>query len=126
MARCITDTVGLGPDARALIAMIDAARVGSRAQVVVAGDTATITLGFAHDMWAEARPVGPSLPEDELALQILGWRGTGDGVFVREWRAHTTSAMVADDLTRALLHGYQCREAGLQLSLREPARTSAR
>jgi len=104
--------------------MVDAARRDGSATVIVACGPSVIELSFGdRGIAAETRPEVLS-DDDVIVLEILGWRRSDlSGGFVRDWRPHTASDDVADDILHAAMNAYQCDAVELQLSLRAATTT---
>lgn len=101
----------------ALSRMLESARSEEDAAVVVQCDASRITLRAADGVEAVALPGTDLSPDDEIAMQILGWRHEGSH-FTKSWHSATSTAAIADDVVRATTHGFECDSFELHLELR--------
>ncbi len=99
--------------------MVDAARLEGSATVIVSCGVSDIELSFGERGIAATTGQAALSLDDVIVLEILGWRRSDDGSgFVREWRRHTSSDDVADDVLHTAVNAYQCDAVELNLSLR--------
>ncbi|MEY2472375.1 MAG: hypothetical protein QOK28_1704 [Actinomycetota bacterium] len=123
----------LGSVRKQLVLLVDAARAEGSAKVIASCGDSAIELTFGEDgIYAEAGRDASKTGsdrwalDDEIVLQILGWRRHDDRQsFVRRWVAATPSEVVADDVLRTAVNGYQCESVELKLLLTEPAELSS-
>jgi hypothetical protein len=124
------EPIALGSVHKQLVLLVDAARADGSAKVVASCGESAIEFTFGDDgIFAEAgrdasKTSAPLAVEDEIVLEILGWRRDDDRqTFVRRWHAATPSDVVADDVVRTAANAFRCESLELTLLLKEPAKT---
>jgi hypothetical protein len=121
--------IALGGVHAQLVLLLDAARADGSAKVLVSAGPSAIELTFAEGgIFAEAgrdasrTGVSTLTAEDEIVLEILGWRRDNSrDSFMRRWHVETPSDDIADDILRTAENAYRCASVGLKLLLAAPA-----